>query len=238
MKFDSFFTADIRTAAKAAQEAEFLGYDAVWLPETAHSPFFPLIPAAIHTQNLGLATGIAVGLARSPMTLAMEAWDLAGLSNGRFMLGLGSQVQAHIVRRFSMRWEKPVDQMRDLVGALRAIWNAFQSKTPLRYEGPYYQHTLLTPFFAPPPMAHPHIPIYLAAVGSRMTSLASEVADGVLLHAFTNPAYLEKVTQPALEAGLQKTGRARSSFSVAGPYLSSPGTSRRKSAWKRWYASR
>ncbi|HEY4001260.1 MAG TPA: TIGR03617 family F420-dependent LLM class oxidoreductase [Candidatus Xenobia bacterium] len=217
MKIDALFNAPIKKAAKAAQEAEFLGYDAVWLTETGHNPFLPMVPIATHTQTLSMGTGIAVALARSPMTLAQEAWDLAEASGGRFILGLGSQVKGHIVRRFSMPWDKPVEQMRDMIGALRAIWHAFQHRTPLQYEGPYYKLSLLTPFFSPSPMPYWEVPVYLSAVGEKMTSLGAEVAQGLMLHAFTNIAYIRKVTLPAIEAGLQKSGRSRNELSVAGP---------------------
>ncbi len=217
MKVDTYFAPPIKKAAKVAQELEGVGFDGAWIAETGHNPFFPLIPAATHTHRLQLATGIAVALARSPMTLAQEAWDLAEVSGGRFILGLGSQVKAHITRRFSMPWDKPVEQMRDMVGALRAIWTAFAQRTPLKHEGPYYKLSLITPFFAPEPMPHADIPIYLSAVGPKMTELAGEVANGALLHAFSNEAYLKQVTLPAVEAGLKKAGRERSSFTLAGP---------------------
>ncbi|MHB2015708.1 MAG: TIGR03617 family F420-dependent LLM class oxidoreductase [Candidatus Xenobia bacterium] len=210
-----FFPKQVQDAAKQAQTLEYQGYNAVWIPETGHNPFFPLVLAATHTRTLKLATGIAVALARSPMTLAQEAWDMAALSEGRFILGLGSQVQAHITKRFSMKWDKPVAQMRDFVLALRAIWASFQNGTPLKYEGEYYKHTLLTPFFSPGPIAHPQIPIAIAAVGPKMTEMAAEVADGVLLHAFTTRQYFESVTRPAIQRGL--AGRDPRQFFVAGP---------------------
>ena len=217
MKLDAVFQGRPQEAAAEARRLDSLGLNGMWSFDTGHNPFMPLLLAAEHSTRLQLGTGVAVALARSPMTLAQEAWDLASFSGGRFTLGLGSQVQAHIVRRFSMRWDNPVEQMRDMVGALRAIFAAFQTGGRLSYEGPYYQHTLLTPFFSPGPSEHPDIPIVLAGVGKRMTRLAGEVADGYMLHAFTCPSYVNQVTWPALQAGLEKAGRARDGFEVVAP---------------------
>lgn len=217
MKLDAVFHGKPSEAAEVSRRLERTGLSGMWSLDTGHNPFMPLLLAAEHTERLQLGTGVAVALARSPMTLAQEAWDLAAFSQGRFMLGLGSQVKPHVVRRFSMPWDDPIEQMRDMIGALRAIWDAFQNGTRLKYEGRYYKHTLLTPFFSPGPIDHPRIPILLAGVGPRMTRLAAEVADGYMLHPFTNLRYFEQVTQPALEAGLQSAGRARADFTVVAP---------------------
>lgn len=230
MKLDAVFHGGPGEAAAEASRLERTGLHGMWSLDTGHNPFMPLMLAAEHTTTLQVGSGVAIALARSPMTLAQEAWDLAAFSGGRFLLGLGSQVESHIVRRFSMRWDNPVEQMRDMVGALRAIWEAFQSGGKLRYEGPYYKHTLLTPFFNPGPIENPTIPILLAGVGPRMTQLAAEVADGYMLHPFTNAAYFEKVTRPALEAGLRKSGRARTDFTVVAPIFIVTGTPEQQKA--------
>lgn len=216
MKIDAVFSGTLHAAPAAARMAESQQFSGFWVTETSHDPFFPLLRAAEATNTIQMGTAIAVGLARSPMTLAQTAWDLAEFSHGRFLLGLGSQIKPHITRRFSMPWGKPVQQMRELILALRAIWDAFQNGTKLDFEGEYYRLNLLTPFFTPAPMDHWKIPVGLAAVGPKMTALAAEVADMVLLHPFTNVAFLEKITMPAVNEGLEAAGRARRDFSVVG----------------------
>lgn len=217
MKLDGLFSGKPGAAVAAAAGLEKMGLQGMWSFDTAHNPFYPLLLGAEHTSRITLGTGIAVALARSPMTLAQEAWDLADLSKGRFVLGIGSQIEAHIVKRFSMPWHSPVEQMRDMVGALRAIWNAFQTGDRLRYEGRYYRHTLLTPFFSPGPIDHPDIPIIVAGVGPQMTTMAAECADGFMLHAFTTARYFDKVTAPAIADGLARSGRSRGDFTVVAP---------------------
>lgn len=217
MKFDAVFHATLDKAADAARAAEACGMHGVWSLDTGHNPFMPLLLAAEHTKRVQIGTGVAVALARSPMTLAQEAWDLQAFSGGRFILGLGSQVAAHITKRFSMPWDKPVEQMREMILALRTIWNAFQSGERLKFEGQHYKLSLLTPFFSPGPIAHPKVPIALAGVGPHMTELAGELADGFMMHPFNNRAYYEKVTAPSLERGLAKSGRTRSDLQVIAP---------------------
>jgi len=217
VKFDAVFHGTTGHVVEAAKRTEGIGLHGMWTLDTGHNPFFPLLLAAEHTQRLELGTGVAVALARSPMTLAQEAWDLAAYSKGRFILGLGSQVAAHITKRFSMPWDKPVEQMREMMLALRAIWAAFQGGDRLRFEGKYYRLTLLTPFFNPGPIEHPEIPIVLAGVGPKMTELAGELANGFMMHPFTNRAYFEQVTRPAIERGLKTSGRTRADFNVIAP---------------------
>lgn len=224
MKLDAVFNGKPGEAPAAAARLENLGLHGMWSLDTGHNPFYPLLLGAEHSSRLTLGTGIAVALARSPMTLAQEAWDLADLSKGRFMLGIGSQVEAHIVKRFSMTWDNPVEQMRDMIGALRAIWTAFQTGGRLKYEGRYYRHTLLTPFFSPGPIEHPDVPIVVAGVGPRMTTMAAECAEGFMLHPFTTASYFDKVTAPAIAEGLATSGRERSAFTVVAPVFIITGT--------------
>ncbi len=208
MQIDLAYAGRPQGVDAAALRAHELGYQGLWTSETRHDPFLTLALASRACPDLAIGSGVAIALARSPFPLAQSAWDLWDLSGGRFILGLGSQVQAHIERRFSMHWDKPVAQMRDMVGALRAIWSAFQSGSRLRYQGPYYQHSLLTPNFRPGPSDYGcDIPIALAAVGPRMTELAGEVADLALLHPFTHPDFLRAVTLPALERGRLRGSR-------------------------------
>jgi probable F420-dependent oxidoreductase len=174
----------------------------VWTAETAHDPFLPLAIAAAGTERIELGTAIAVAFARSPVTVASTAWDLARLSRGRFILGLGSQVRAHVERRFGMAWSgRPVAQMREYVTVMRAAWDAWQSGTRPSFRGEFYRLTLMTPFFDPGPIEHPAIPIYLAGVGSGMTRLAGEVADGLIVHPLHSRAYLADVVLPAVGKG-------------------------------------
>jgi probable F420-dependent oxidoreductase len=207
MRIDAAYFGPPQGASAAAQAARRAGLTGLWFPETGHDPFLSCLLASQAEPQLEVGTGIAVGFSRSPMTLAQTAYDLAGLTQGRFFLGLGSQVKAHIVRRFSMPWGKPVEQMRELILALRHIWDAFEGKTKLNFEGEYYKLNLLTPFFTPARHTHGRIPVGVAAVGPKMTELCGELADFVALHTFTNLQYLRTVTLPNLEAGLQRAGR-------------------------------
>jgi probable F420-dependent oxidoreductase len=195
------------------------GYAGVWASEVDHDPFLPLLTAAQATDRLQIGTAIAVAFARSPMTMAMTAYDLQQYSQGRFVLGLGTQIKPHIERRFSMPWSAPVARMREFVGALRAIWSAWQDGTRLRFEGEFYRHTLMTPMFAPDPHPWGPPPVYLAAVGPAMTRLVGEVGDGLLVHGFTTERYLRERTLPALEEGLTASGRARADVAVTLPGL-------------------
>ncbi len=190
--------------------AERLGYDGLFTADTAHDPFLPLVTAAAETERIQLGTAIAVAFARSPMTVAYTAWDLAALSEGRFLLGLGTQIRAHITRRFSMPWGKPGPQMREYIAALRAIWATFQDGAKLDFDGDYYSFRLMTPFFDPGPIAHPDIPIYIAGVGEYMSRLAGEVCQGFHAHPFHTVKYLDDVVLPAMSAGAAKAGRSLS----------------------------
>lgn len=200
---------DIATAVEAA------GFDALWSSEAKHDPFLPLLVAAQATSTLQVGTSIAVAFARSPMTLAQTAYDLRLLTEGRFHLGLGSQVKPHIERRFSMPWSAPAARMREYVQALQAIWAAWQDQTPLRFTGEYYRHTLMTPFFAPDPHSFGPPPVLIAAVGPDMTRVAGEVADGVILHGFTTRKYIDEVSLPAVAEGQKLAERADGSCAIS-----------------------
>jgi probable F420-dependent oxidoreductase len=164
-----------------------------------------------------LGTSIAVAFARNPMTVANVGWDLQEYSGGRLNLGLGSQIQPHIEKRFSMPWSKPVGRMREFVLALREIWTCWRDGTTLRFEGEFYTHKLMTPMFVPEPQNYAFPKLFIAAVGEAMTEMTGEVADGVLAHAFTTKRYFEEVTMPALARGLSRAGRARNNFQVSCP---------------------
>lgn len=216
MKIDLAYTGSITGVESAAREARQSGFGCLWTSETKHDPFLMLALAARACPEIEVGSGIAVALARNPYSVAQSAWDLASLSGGRFRLGLGSQVKAHVERRFSMPWHKPVARMREFVEAVRAVFRAFQTGEKLRYEGEYYKHTLLIPNFNPGPIEHPEIPLGIAAVGPQMTRLAGEIADFVLLHPFTTVEFLRQHTLPSLQTGLAKVSRSREEIETVG----------------------
>jgi probable F420-dependent oxidoreductase len=211
-----------------AKELEELGYDGLLTAETGHDAFLPLAVAAEHTDRIELGTGIAVAFARTPMVLAYTANDLQLMSKGRFVLGLGSQIKPHIEKRFSMQWSHPAARMREYILALRAIWSAWNDQQPLRFEGEFYRHTLMTPFFAPPPNPYGAPKVWLAAVGEKMTEVAGEVADGIIIHGFTTERYVKEVTLPAVERGLKAAGRDRANFEISGPLFVATGSNEKE----------
>src|SRR6476619_142205 len=222
--------ADLAAIGAAARDLEALGYDGGLSAEITHDPFLPLVVAAEHTERLELGTSIAVAFARNPMTLANIGYDLQTYSKGRFRLGLGSQIQPHIEKRFSMPWSHPAARMRELVLAMRAILDTWNHGTPLQFRGEFYRHTLMTPMFDPGPNPYGDPEILLAGVGELMTEVAGEVADGMILHAFTTDRYLREVTLPALERGFEKSGRARADFEISGPLFVVTGTTEEEMA--------
>ena len=198
-----------------ARAAESLGFDALWSTETLHDPFLPGALVAEHTQRLQFGTAVVIAFARSPATLAYTAWDLAQISNGRFILGLGTQVKAHIERRFGMPWpESVVGKLHEQIQAVRAFWHTWQTGEPLNFRGEYYKLTLMSPFFNPGPISHPDIPIYIAGVNPGLARLAGELADGFVAHPFHTEAYLRQVLLPAIEQGLARSGRMRTAVSL------------------------
>lgn len=217
LKVDAAVVSQLAHVPDGARTLERRGYDGCWTAEINHDPFLPLTLAAEHTTSIELGTSIAVAFARNPMTVAQIGWDLQDYSQGRFILGLGSQIKPHIEKRFSMPWSKPVDRMSEFVLALREIWSCWREGTPLEFEGEFYTHKLMTPMFVPP--AHPHgdPKVFVAAVGDRMTEMCGEVADGLLAHAFSTQRYAREVTLPTLTRGLERAGRSRSDVEVASP---------------------
>lgn len=207
MKIDATIERRIEANEQEAAELEAAGYDGIWTGETRHDPFLRLLQVAEVTDRVALGTSIAIAFGRTPLTLAHLGFDLAQYSKGRFVLGLGSQVKPHIERRFSMPWSRPAARMREFVLALRAIWRSWQDGERLDFQGEFYTHTLMTPFFSPAAHAFGPPPVYLAGVGSRMTEVAGEVCDGFLVHPFTTRRYLDEVTLPALALGRRKGGR-------------------------------
>jgi probable F420-dependent oxidoreductase len=224
MKVDGGIGVQLATAGDEARQAEAAGYDGIMTAETAHDPFFPLLLAAGATERVDLMTSIAVAFARNPMTLANVGYDLQAYSEGRFILGLGSQIKAHIEKRFSMPWSHPAPRMRELILAIRAIWESWNTGGKLDFRGEFYTHTLMTPFFNPGPNPYGNARIFLAAVGEFMAEVAGEVADGILIHGFTTERYLREVTMPSVERGLAKAGKSRADFEVSYPGFVVTGT--------------
>lgn len=207
-----------------ARAAETLGFDAIWSTETTHDPFLPHTLIAEHTQTLRSGTAIAVSFARSPATIAYTAWDLAAQSQGRFMLGLGTQVKGHIERRFGLEWPESVTgKLREQIKVIRAFWDTWQNDAPLNFRGEYYKITLMAPFFNPGPLpvsvsgggARGLIPIYIAGVNTGLAKLAGEVCDGFHIHPFHTPEYLKQVLLPSIRYGAEKTGRTRSDVTIS-----------------------
>ena len=214
----------LRDVPSLAVAAEAVGFDAIWTSETQHDPFLPLGLVAEHTTRLQFGTAIAIGFARSPTVLAHTAWDLAAASGGRFLLGLGTQVQAHIERRFGMPWpDSPAGALRELILSLRAIWNTWQTGERLNFRGEVYRLTLMTPFFSPAPMENPSIPIYLAGVNRALCRLAGEVADGLHAHPLHSAEYLRQVVRPALQDGADSAGRDAADVTLSVSVLTATG---------------
>ena len=197
----------LKEVGHTARAAEDLGFAGLWTSETKHDGFLPLAIASNETGEMELGTSVAIAFSRSPMETAQTAWDLQDLSEGRFLLGLGTQVRAHVTRRFSMPWDKPASRLRDYILALRAIWESFQTGGSLRFEGEFYRHTLMTPFFNPGPIGHPEIPVFIAGVNTRLARLAGEICDGFHVHPFHSPEYVRQTVKPAIAEGADKAGR-------------------------------
>lgn len=195
-------------ASDAALQAREIGYDGFFSAETQYDPFLPLVLAGTAAPELELGTAIAVAFPRSPMVTAMTAWDLARLSNGKFKLGLGTQVRGHITRRFSTEWGSPGPRLKDYILSMRAIWDTWQNATPLRYEGEFYQFSLMTPFFNPGPIRSPDVPVYIAGVGPYLSALAGELCQGFHVHPFHTTKYLDRVVLPNMRKGAESEGRS------------------------------
>jgi len=200
---------------RTARVAENLGFAGLWTSETKHDAFLPLAVAANTTERIELGTSVAIAFSRSPMETAQTAWDLQGLSEGRFILGLGTQVRAHVERRFSMPFGRPAARLREYILALRAIWESFQTEGPLKFEGEFYRHTLMTPFFNPGPISHPGIPVYIAGVNTKLAHLAGELCEGFHVHPFHSPEYLRRTVKPAIAEGARKAGRRAEDVELA-----------------------
>ncbi|MFQ5594741.1 MAG: TIGR03617 family F420-dependent LLM class oxidoreductase [Anaerolineae bacterium] len=225
MRIDTGLVADnLRDAPRMARVAEEIGFDALWSSETQHDPFLPLALAAEHTERIELGTAIAVAFARNPMSTAYIAWDLAKMSQGRLILGLGTQVKAHIERRFSMAWDSPAPRLREFILALRAIWDTWQNGSRLNFRGDFYQHKLMSPFFNPGPIDHPDIPIYIAGINEHLCRLAGELCEGFHVHPLHSAKYLEEFILPNIQRGMDNAGRTRAEIQLVAPVFVITGT--------------
>jgi probable F420-dependent oxidoreductase len=220
MKIENSLHANhLREIGPQAQAAERAGFDGVWTLESAHDSFLRLLVAAEHTKRVDVVSAILIAFARTPMTVAYSAWDLQEAAGGRFVMGLGSQVKAHIERRFGMPWSHPAPRMREFVLALRQIWQSWETGEKLDFRGDFYEHTLMAPVFSPGPAPYGPPPVFLAGVGAVMTTVAGEVGDGFVCHPFHTEAYVRNVLVPAIEKGLARSGRQRSDFQISCPVM-------------------
>jgi probable F420-dependent oxidoreductase len=217
MKIDTGIGANLASVPARTKSAEGAGLDCLWASETTNDPFLSLALAAEHSHAVSLGTSITIAFARNPMSLAYATNQLQEFSAGRLVVGLGSQVRAHIERRFSATWSRPAARMREYVLALRSIWASFNDGTSLDFQGDFYTHTLMTPLFSPRPHAFGRPRVFLAAVGPKMTEVAGEVADGVITHGFSSARYVREVTLPALQRGLERSGRTRRDIELTCP---------------------
>jgi probable F420-dependent oxidoreductase len=213
----------LREAGVHAREAEDLGASAVWTAEGAHNGFLPLALAAEHTQRVSLGTAVAVAFGRSPLVFAHLAWDLHEASRGRFVLGLGTQVKAHVERRYSVPWEAPGPRLRDAILAIRAIWRCWQERSPLDYRGRFYTFTLMTPAFSPEPLGTLPPRVYISAVNRYNCRLVGELCDGVHVHPFHSPRDLRERVLPEIEGGLKTAGRSRRDVELVVPVFTITG---------------
>lgn len=223
MKVDAHITySSLREVPELVRAAEDLGVDGIWFSEAAHDPFLPAVLASEHTRAVTIGTSIAIAFTRSPTLLAYLAWDLAAASGGRFVLGLGTQVKAHIVRRFGMSWDPPAPRLRETVEAIRTVWQTWRTGAPLRFRGRFHRLSLMTPFFSPPSL-DTQIPILTAGVNAPLCRVSGEVADGFVVHPFHTRSYLKEVILPAIRRGRSRTGRDGNAFTVAATAFAATG---------------
>lgn len=218
MKIDTML-AGLQDAAAHARRLEELGVDGTFTFEGPHDVFTPLILAASSTAQLELSTNVAIAFPRNPVQLAHQAYDLQLLSGGRFSLGLGTQIRAQVEKRYGASFDRPIARMREMVGALRAIFATWETGEPLDFRGEFWSHTLMPPLFNPGPNPYGTPPIALGGLGPQMLRLAGEVADGVLVMPFNTATHFQTRSLPAIEEGLARGHRNRSALSVTGEVI-------------------
>lgn len=217
MKVDGELFVSMGKVPERIAQLEAAGYHGAQSVETGHDPFLPLTLAAEHSRKIDLITAIAVAFARNPMNMASIGNDLNDYSQGRLILGIGSQIRAHIEKRFSMPWSHPAARMREMIQAMHAIWDNWHKGTPLNFRGQFYSHTLMTPVFTPTPSKYGAPRVFLAAVGPLMTEVAADVADGIMVHPMTSVKYLKQMTLPIVDASLKKRNLPRAKFELSYP---------------------
>lgn len=200
-------TLDVAGVPAAAREVEELGFDGLVLTETKEDPYIVMALAAATTDRIDLTTAVAMAFPRSPTITAMTAWTLQRASNGRFILGLGTQVKGHIERRYGMTWSAPAPWIEEYIGAVRAVWDCWQNGGELDFHGEHYELTLMNPLFDPGPISHPEIPIHIAAVNAGMARVAGRVADGLRPHPICTRKFLDEVLVPAVATGKKQAER-------------------------------
>ena len=208
-------TNDLKSAGERARQLEHLGYDIASTGETQHDPFLPLLIGMEHTERMHFSS-LAIAFPRSPYVTANMAWDMQKFSDGRFVLGLGTQVKGHNERRFSVPWVAPGPHMRDYVNMVRAVWDSWQNGTKPNFESENYQYKLTSPFFNPGPIEHPNIPIIIAAVNPFNARLAGEVCDGIAIHGFSTFKYIKEVLIPAVHEGARRAGKQPKDLQIRG----------------------
>ena len=223
MKIDSSLMFEPAKVGPVAAQLEQAGYDGAYTFEGQCDPFISVAAAAMSTEKMELMTSIAVAFARNPMNLAYLGNDLQNLSGGRFILGLGTQVKAHIERRFSMPWSKPASRMREMVLAIKTIWDCWQTGERLKFEGEFYNHTLMLPIFSPQPNAYGVPKIFIAGVGPLMTEVAAEVGDGYFMHPFNTGKSMDELSLAAIDRGLARSGKSREEYTVSAQVVTATG---------------
>ena len=233
MKIDAFGTPlELHEAGARARAFAAAGYDGLWLAESGRTAFLNCTASTLAAPDLDIGTAVAVAFPRSPMVTAQIAWELAEASRGRFVLGLGTQIKAHIERRFSTVYDHPGPRLREYVQALRAIFRAFAGTERLSFKGDFYSFSLLG-IWTPGAMEYAEIPIYLAAVRPWMLRAAGEVADGIHVHPFHSRRYLDEVIRPNVAAGAARAGRRASDIALACPVFTIVGdTDEAREEWR------
>ena len=217
MKIDVVFSEpSLSDMSKLSHIAEKTGFNCLWTSETKHNPFLPLVLAAENTTKIELGTAITVALVRSPTVIAYTSWDLAQLSNGRFILGLGTQVRGHIQRRFGMEWNSPIEKLQEMIHAIRTIWDSWQNQTPLNFKGKYFHLNLMTPFFNPGPIENPNIPIYIAGVNKQLCKTAGALCDGFHVHPLHSKEYIQDFIIPNIQLGAEESDRSIKDVTISG----------------------
>ena len=242
MKFDAkTWTASPQEMGEVARYAERLGFAGLWNDETKHDPYLCLVLATQSTERIDLGISIALAFPRSPTVAAHSSWDLQQLSKGRFILGLGTQVKAHITRRFGMTWAPPAARMREYVQAMRQVWECWQNGRPPDFKGQYYTVTLMNHMFNPGPIPYRMPPVYVAGAGPLMVRLAGELADGLAVHPLNSARYLKDSVLPGIREGAARTGRDPKSVIIASSVFAITGRTKaekaeERKAVRRWIA--